>query len=300
MGYRVDLARQKDRNLVLAAALQEKLTEWDRQQAAAALALPDGAPLDTRQHNYIRNLGASLEGLGHIQREQNSGACVVAAYEEAIDYYRRIGDTAAEATAEFNLGRAYHEMTSLRDLDAAAAAYQRSLELRNTDDALSRGHCLGQIGLVHHEHFIAAQERDNADATLLQLAQIAESYYLQTEQLLPADAPAEGWPLHNNLGRLYLAIGQTELAREQYEKAVQLAEQTGDRHHAGTTRYNLALMYWDSADRQAAHRRELLLRARAYAEAALADYRHYQGRAADQEANAQQLIADIDAALQQP
>jgi len=41
----------------------------------------------------------------------------------------------------------------------------------------------------------------------------------------------------------------------------------------------------------------LLLRAQAYAEAALRDFKTYQGRAAADEANAQQLIAAIEQAL---
>ena len=78
-----------------------------------------------------------------------------------------------------------------------------------------------------------------------------------------------------------------------------MAEQTGDRYRAGATRYNLAVMYFDAAGREAppARRRDLLLRAYAYAEASLRDYQHYQGRAAADEADAQRLINAIARAL---
>ena len=48
---------------------------------------------------------------------------------------------------------------------------------------------------------------------------------------------------------------------------------------------------------RAGGQRDLLRRARAYAQAALRDYQHYQGRAAADEADAQGLLADIAQAL---
>jgi hypothetical protein len=104
------------------------------------------------------------------------------------------------------------------------------------------------------------------------------------------------------LGNLYDDVGQTERAREHYEKAAQYFEQTGNRYDAGRVRYNIATMYLDAADREPApsRRRDLLHRAQAYAQAALRDFQHYQGRAAADEARAQQLIADLAQALAQP
>ncbi len=54
------LAQDVDRDLPRAAALQEKLVAWDRQRAAASLALPADAPLDADQRNRIRTLGVSV------------------------------------------------------------------------------------------------------------------------------------------------------------------------------------------------------------------------------------------------
>ena len=137
MGYRIDLAMDVDRDLPAAAALQEKRVAWDRRQAADALALPLDAPLDAMQRNRIRTLGVSLEALGHILREQGSPDCVPQ-YQEAIRYYQRIGDTAVEAISHFNLGHAYKDLPAIRDLDAAEAAYRRSLDMWAQDDLLNR------------------------------------------------------------------------------------------------------------------------------------------------------------------
>lgn len=131
-------------------------------------------------------------------------------------------------------------------------------------------------------------------ATVLGHAQAAVSHYQQSLSLCPATAITELGPIHNQLGILYDDVGQTEQAREHYEKCVQYDEQTGDRFNAGQTRYNLAIMYLGSASREeSSSRRETLFRrAQTYA-AALRDFQHYQGRAADKEALAQKLIDRI-------
>ncbi|MFZ4703235.1 MAG: hypothetical protein ACOYMG_24600, partial [Candidatus Methylumidiphilus sp.] len=298
MGYRVNLARNQDRDLDRAAALQDKRVAWDRLQAAVALQQPEETALDAMQRNRIRTLAVSVEALGHILREQNSGECVKA-YQETIRYCQRIADTAAEAIAHYNLGHAYLTIPAIRDWDAAEAAYQHSLNLRNPNDAQGRAGTIFQIGIVQHERFDEARSREEPKEVLVKHLQAAETHYLQALKLCPASAITLFGPMHNNLGELYRSVGQTERAREHYEKRVQLAEQTGDRYSAGQTRYNIALMYEQSAEAQdtPARRRDLLLRAKAYAEAALRDYQSYQGRAADREAKAQQLMARIEQAL---
>jgi tetratricopeptide (TPR) repeat protein len=298
MAYRVRLARDYDRDLPRAAALQEKVVEWGRRQAAPALALPPDAALDPGQGNRIRTLGVSVFALGQILREQGNPDCVTA-YEESIRYTQRIQDTAAEAITHYNLGTAYKDIPAIRNLDAAEAAYRRSLALHDPNDALGRARCISQIGMVHHERFDESRRRGEPAETGLKHAQAAEAHYLQALALCPPTALADVGPFHNQLGNLYYEVGQTERAREHYEKAALHAEQIGDRYHAGGVRFNMALMYLEAAEREAApaRRRDLLQRALAYAQAALRDYQHYQGRAAADEAKVQGLLDLIQEAL---
>jgi tetratricopeptide (TPR) repeat protein len=297
MGYRVDLAQDVARDLPRAAHMQEKCVAWDRRQAAAALALPPDAPLDAAQRNRIRTLAVSVETLGHILREQGSPDCV-AAYQEAIRYYQRIGDTAAEAVAHYNLGHAYMELPAIRDLDAAEAAYRRGLDMWAKDDLLNRSKTYQAIGMVHHARFDDARGRGETDAALRH-AQAAEQHYRQALALCPPSAVADLGPMHNQLGNLYQQVGQIEPAREHYERAVHGCEQIGNRYAAGQTRYNLAVMYAQASGREAtpARARDLLRRALAYAQASLRDFQHYQGRAAADEADAQRLIEIIRQSL---
>ena len=281
------------------------------------MALPSEAPLDDVQRNLIRSLGTSVFALGQIQREQGNRACV-ANYEDAVLFMQRIGDAAAEAIAHYNIGQAYMQLPEVRDLNAAEAACQRSLDLFDEHDAQGRSLCIKQIGMVHHERFKEAraalsaaaastgpsgttsQDAQVTAAEVLRHAQAAESHYLQALALCPATAITELGPFHGQLGNLYQQVGQTEQAREHYEKAAQCFEQSGNRHSAGATRFNMDVMYLQSAsqDSTPSDRVLLLRRARTYAEAALRDFQHYEGRAAADEAKTQQLIAHIDQQLQ--
>jgi tetratricopeptide (TPR) repeat protein len=296
MGYRVRLAHQYNHDLLAAFSLQEKLVAWSRQLAAPALVLPFTVPLDATQRNRIRTLGISIETLGHILREQGSLDCVQQ-YRETIVFYQRIGDTAAEAITHANLGHAYLTLPAIRDLDAAEAAYQRSLELSNPDDALGRSKCLQAIGMVHHGRFREARDRKAPTETTLRHAQTAEQHLRQALALCPPSAVADLGQMHHQLAALYVEVGQIEPAREHYERAVQYLGQARDYYNAGGVRYNIATMYRDAAGREPARRRDLLRRAAAYAAASLRDFESYQGRAADREADARRLIEIIARAL---
>ncbi|MCB0202896.1 MAG: hypothetical protein KDI03_22720, partial [Anaerolineae bacterium] len=206
---------------------------------------------------------------------------------------------AAEAVTQFNLGHVYLTLPAIRDLDAAEAAYRRALSLYASEDKLYQAGAIKQIGMVHHERFNEARQHGQPDDVLLRHAQAAEQHYQQALALCPPSALADLGPMHNQLGILYKNVGQIEPAREHYERDVHVCEQTGDRFGAGQTRYNLALMYLDAAGREAApsRRRDLLRRARAYVEASLRDFQHFQGRAAAEEARAQRLIEIIEREL---
>ncbi|MCP4250269.1 MAG: CHAT domain-containing protein [bacterium] len=296
MGYRVRLALEHEHDLVKAAALQEKLVGLHRQLAAAALALPKDTPLDEEQRHRLRWLGVSVAALGRILQEQGSAACLEP-YRESLEIDERIGDKAAQAVGEFNLGHAYKNLPAIRDLGAAEAAYQRSLDLRTPNDALGRAKCIMQIGMVHHERFLDARKRKEPMVTLQRHAQAAEKYYLDGLQLCPKDVLTDLAPMHGQLGTLYTDVGELDNAREHFEQAAQYFEKAGDRFHAGQTRSNMAVMYAlasEGEDQPSQQRASLLLRARDYAKAALRDYQHYQGRAAKEEARTQGLLDDIN------
>jgi len=297
MDYRIRLFRRQEHNLNRAAALQTKRLEWDRRCASSALDVPENVQLNALECQRIRNLAMSIGTLGQILSEQSDIKCINC-YEETIHYCRRIGNTAAEAISYLNLGHAYKNVYNPPDLDAAEAAYRRSLELRDTQDALGRSGCLQQIGLIYFERLKATSLIGDHDANYLKYIKTnAENYYLDALKVCPSNAIARFGSLYQNLGSFYHAINQTESAQKYYIMALHYYEQSGNLYDAGSTRYFLALMYEAIARRENPSSRLMLKRARAYAEHALSDFSHYQVRAASEEAQTQQLIADIDHAL---
>ncbi len=298
MGYRVNLAMGRERDFGKAATLQEKLVGLHRQQAASLLALPADAPLDDKQRYRLRMLAVSVFMLGEVLREQGDAECVQH-YLETISHGRRISDKPVVMIAEFNLGNAYKSLPVIQDLDAAEAAYRRSLDLHNPTDALGRSKCIHQIGIVHYDRFREARQRKELGEALVRHAQAAEAQYLEGLRLCPKDALTDLAPRHRQLGNLYQEFGQLDNTREHYERAAQYHEKAGDHFGAGQTRFNMGVMYVGAAEReeQSFQQRAFLLRAGAYAEAALRDFQQYQGRAAADEANAQRLIDIINQAL---
>lgn len=298
MDYRVNLVQEYERDFVKAAALQEKLAGLLRLQAALVLALPPDAPLDNTQRHRLQTLGVCISTLGRILGEQGNAACLEA-YQESLKIFRRIGDKPSQGIIEWNLGNAYKDLSSIYDLDAAEAAFHRSLNLQAANDALGRSRCIRQIGMVHYYRFLAANNRQDAPELQLLHARAAEEQLLQALQICPKGAFADLAPVHNTLANLYTAVGQFESARDHYELDARYEEKVGNHFGAGQTRFNIAVMYARAAGReeQPSPQRAFMLRARAYAEAALRDFQQYQGRAAADEAKSQNLIDLINQAL---
>ncbi len=282
--YRVRLALE-ERDLVTAARLQGAAVEVDRRRAAPAL---DGTLSVDAGRNLIRTLSVSIFTLGQIQREQGEGACVTA-YEEALELDQRIGDRAAEAIAAFNLGHAYLEITTLRDLDTTARLdeaerwYQRSLDLRPPNEAQGRAQSTGQLGSVAYARFTAGRAAGVADSELLRHLNAAAQRYRDALALTPTTALPDLAVAHNQLGNIYDATGQNDLARQHYDAAIRYYEQSDGLYGAAGTRYNVAIMYRAQRDLDTA-----LL----YAESALRGFQS-SPNAADRVQLAQQLIARI-------
>jgi tetratricopeptide (TPR) repeat protein len=297
MSYRVELARDHERDIAKAIELHKKHLEWDRRRAAVALTVPADAPLDSDQCVRLEALAVAHGGFGQTLLELGDADCVHH-IEEAICLSRRLGQNADQSNAESSLGQAYMDIPAIRDLDAAEEAYQRSLAL-HSPDVLGRSRCLMAIGMVHHERFRDARVNKESFDTVLRHAQAAEKQILDALRQCPDDAVRERGTAHNQLGNLYLELGRHNSARRYYEKAAQYHARANDRFRAGTARFNLAYMYLQSATscNQRAEKGAYLQRARAYAGAALRDFEQYQGRAPEDETRAVGLLYQIDQAL---
>jgi tetratricopeptide (TPR) repeat protein len=283
--YRVRLA-QEARRWAEAERLQRVCVEWDRQRAAASLALPVDA-LDAAGRNAIRSLAVSLGQLSDIQREQGRPDCATTS-QEAIALYQRIDDRATEAIRAFNLGHAYMNLPGLRDLDEAGRWYRRSLALRDPQDRLGRGRCTGQLGYVAWERFKDARAAGQPEAALLRHLNDAAGFYYQALDLLPPNAVDDLAVTHNQLGNVYDDAGDLERALRHWRESIRYEEAQGNQYGAGQTRFNVALTLANAGR---------LADALDYAQAALRDFEPYGAGAAADIEDTQRLIADIQAAM---
>jgi tetratricopeptide (TPR) repeat protein len=233
--YRVRLARE-NRQWAEAERLQKVSVDWDRQRAAPFLDKPSAG----EGCNVIRTLAISLHELGEIQRECQQPDCVKA-YEESLNLAEQIDDQAAAATCAFNLGHAYEEISTIRNLEQVTHWYQRSLELTSENDQQGRARCLGQLGYVAYEHFKEARTANQSEEILLQHINEAVKYYQDALKLLSDNAVNDLAAVHNQLGNIYRNVGDLEQAMYHYREAIRYAEMAGNLYEAGRTRFNVAL-----------------------------------------------------------
>jgi tetratricopeptide (TPR) repeat protein len=105
--------------------------------------------------------------------------------------------------------------------------------------------------------------------------------------MMPATAVKERGTIHNQLGNIHHNADDTDRALHHYQQDIRYCEQTGDIFGAGETRANVAIALLDAGR---------LSDARAYAEAALANFRTFGDRAAAHIQRTEHLIAAIDQA----
>ncbi|MES1241351.1 MAG: tetratricopeptide repeat protein [Acidobacteriota bacterium] len=279
--YRVRLAHE-ERQWAEAERLQTILVGWSRQNADPALARPV-EELTSGERNAIRTLTVSLASLGHIRRELGRKDCVPA-YQEALEFSERIGGRVEAAICAFNLGHAFKDLSTLRDLDQAERWYRRSLELREERDRMGRGGCLAQLGFVAYERFKEAHSSESPEEELLRYLDEAVGHYHKALELFPGDAVNNLAVIHNQLGLIYGAAGDLDRAVQHFREAVRRFEEGGDRYNAGLARHNVAVDFL-AADRRAD--------ALEYAAAALRGFESFGERAAEDIERTRRLIAKI-------
>lgn len=215
--YRVTLAKET-RQWNEAERLQRLVVEWSRQQAAAALVMPKEL-LDNFQRNVIRTLGVSLTQLAEILVEQNKDDCL-ALFQQATALFQLIGDHVTEAITAFNLGIAYKELSSIRDLDKAERWYRRSLELYEEHDRLGRAKCIYQIGQIYSLRLREARKANKPRTELDQNFNTAVKFYQEAMDVLPTNAVHDLAVAQVNLGGTYAEVDNFEMALMHYREAI--------------------------------------------------------------------------------
>jgi tetratricopeptide (TPR) repeat protein len=265
-----------------ATILQTALIDWDRDRAAAAMAVPADS-LTPAQRNQIRNLAASLNQLGTLLQAQDSPDCLPP-LQESVMLTQRIGDRAAEATATAALGNAYLYLPKLRDLGQAERWYRHSLKL-SADDQASRAMTLDALGTVAWQRFEDARSAGEPEPVLLGHLNAALDRYRQALDLTPANNHGNRAVTENQLGNLYVRAGDVSQAMDHYQRSIQHEEAQGNIYGAGQTRFNIAILLAENGRVS-----DALL----YARAALRNFREAGPGAAAAAADAERLIARLE------
>jgi tetratricopeptide (TPR) repeat protein len=273
----------EDRNWAEAERLQRLAVKRARIVAQAALELAPESWSELQQHQ-VRSLAVSVETLGIILREQGNKSCS-RLLQEATEYYRSLGAVHEEGVCASNLGDAYLEIDDMRDLDEAERWYRKSLDLHSSGDVLGRAASFGQLGQVARERFVEARAAKRPVEELAQHLGEAANIYHQVLKMIPSTAVRELGAIHNQLGIIYSEAGDVDRALHHYQHDIRYCELAGDVFGAGQTRFNVAralcLIYE-------------LPKARAYAEAALANFRSFGAGAADRIRGTERLLDLID------
>jgi tetratricopeptide (TPR) repeat protein len=235
--FRVQRAREA-RNWVEAERLHSPPLEWYRKRALGALSQPPETWNDKQRHD-IHSLATLLHELGQIQRESRKAECA-ASYEEAMRMAEQLGDRRLAATCAFNLGNAYFSVQPLHDRLEAERWFQRSLELYDPSDGLSRGKCFQMLGATAKGQFVVAQQAGRSREELLGHLNGALSYFYQALASLPPDAASLVPETHSLLGETYSLAGDFDRALAHLREGIRGLEAAGENYLAAISRFRVA------------------------------------------------------------
>jgi len=277
----------------IAEELERHCVDWNRSRVTSALALPFSESLDRKQEQTIYSLAVSLINLGVILAEQGKPECVEV-YEEAIQLCQLLSERSPEASLCFNLGKAYTDVSAIRNLEQAEGWYHRSLELCNQRrDALGISKCLGQLGLLTYDKFKEASNCQETNEQLSLYLNDAASFcheqinWINQIAFIPSIKSANLAVPHNLLARIYGNTPDINKALSHYRQAIRYFEESGNLYGAARACVNAAanLAQVDRFDD-----------ALYYAQAATLKFQEYGSQAISDIDNVHQLIAAIEQA----
>src|SRR4030095_4193900 len=144
-------------------------------------------------------------------------------YQEALELYRRAGDSREEAAALNNIGLIHH---SLGEMQKALEKYSEALPIRRAiGDRRGEAIALDDIGIIY----------DSLGETQKALEKYSEA--LSVRRTI-CDRRGAATTL-NNIGAAYRSLGEMQKALENYSEALSIRRAIGDRRGEATTLNNI-------------------------------------------------------------
>jgi tetratricopeptide (TPR) repeat protein len=236
-GHRVDIAIGA-RDFNKAESLVMLALRWVRRNTDS-IPRESGLSLTRSQEEELAELSKWLNFLGIIKFYKDEADCVQPFLED-YEICMLIGYSSSAAKTALSLGNAYKDLPSIRDLDMAKHWYQRSFDLRDSNDALGRARVLYQFSLVSYQEFL--------DAQMSGLPQKALSHHLnrslltlqRAATLVPPDAVTELANIHHQLGVLYSYTDHADVCFRHFEESIRYEELKGNHFGAAVSQYGIA------------------------------------------------------------
>ena len=197
-------------------------------------------------------------------------------YNEAIPFYRAVGDQAGEANAFNNLGAAHNE---LNETQQAMNAYSRALQLYEAvRDHRGQAIAVSNIAAAYDDLGDRRRAADNyerasrlwravgdtvAEATML--GKMAAAYYKLEDSRRALEAYERSLPLWrtagnrraeaatlNNIGAIYSDTGEKRRALDEFAKALAIRRAVGDKEEVAATLNNIGAVYDDLGEKRQA------------------------------------------------
>jgi tetratricopeptide (TPR) repeat protein len=157
-------------------------------------------------------------------------------YQEALELYRRAGDSRGEATTLHNIGGVYR---SLGETQKALDKYDEALPIRRAiGDRQGEAGLLDNIGGVYRSLGEAQKALDKYNEALPIVRAIGDRQW-------------EAGVL-DNIGAVYRSLGETQKALDKYNEALLIRREIGDRQRVSGVLNNIGAAYWSLGETQKA------------------------------------------------
>jgi tetratricopeptide (TPR) repeat protein len=240
--YRVQIAIAQH-NLGEAERLGRLMVQWWRGRLDGSFAFSSTAEAkasDKAKWYVVENIARSTQQLAWILCSKQDPDCV-SLFEEAISLFQHLGDRYGEAVVAFNIGTAYINIPTLRNLLMAEKWSRRSLELWPQEDRVGCAACLHQIGTISSARFEDANKPGADREYLQQLLAEADRFYNQALEMYPPYDADKISIVHSSLGRLY-ALVDPRMSLYHYRESLRYSEGAGLLHRATETRHQIAIV----------------------------------------------------------
>ncbi len=277
-----------------------RLMAYARLEVGKAPAPVTGKP-EGKSRVALSNLGTVLQNYGIMQWLDADPKCI-RSLQESLDISELLEERDGIESAAMHLGHAYVDFPEIRDLVKAEQFYQRILDLATARrDPFAASHALHEIGQIYYHRFVDAKLNEEAlleklgEETAIEhlnmLVNTALNYARKGAELIPPTNPFAS-QIHHLIGNIYDDAGQPDVAIQNYERSIQIADACGDVGGASKGRREVARAYAKTGR---------LENALAYAEAAMHNLEGGTGLdvASGDMAAAQGLVAAIRLAIAQ-